>query len=196
MCSVKSVVLARMAIVALKKRKRVDSLKYIKILSVILLLFLLSISVVNSKPLPPLSIKIQWQIDQNSEQMVLTPDVPIPLVLNIFSQVSVDEMEITLTLPNGVVLLDGQAKEVMSIEGAKPIEKNYVVQISKVAEGYIRAEVKLRGTGHNTYYAAVTLPVVINGNPVVNQKATQRVEKQDYKRTQHNGVWLREYHLP
>ena len=174
-------------------------MKYIKILSAILILFVLAVSVANSKPLPALSVKMQWQGD-------LVIDMPMTLALSVFSHVSTDDLAITLSLPAGVTLLEGQVKEVISIKGSKPAEKTYTVQISKTAVGFISAEVRMNGNNSNaqttqtSFYAVAALPVsnnVVDGTSQSIQKISPRDEaKQDFKRVQRDGVWLREYKLP
>jgi len=178
-------------------QNQVDSLKTLKEFSAILLLFLFVLPVANGKPLPPISLKMQWQAPQS----VTARDVPLTLTLHIFSQISVEQVEIVFTLPEGVVLLDGQIKETIAIEGLKPMEKVYTVLVDKAAVGEIKAEARLNGSGHIAYYAAAMLPLAAadNTRTIANRKLSPRAEekqKQDYKRVQRDGVWLREYQLP
>ncbi|MDH3327161.1 MAG: hypothetical protein OEM38_10645, partial [Gammaproteobacteria bacterium] len=74
-------------------------MKYTKQTIVALLFFLLlslGFSTVGfSKPMPSLSVKMKWQGE-------LVQEVPMTVVLSVFSHVTTDELEITLILPDGV----------------------------------------------------------------------------------------------
>jgi len=160
-------------------------LKYIKQISIFFLL-LFSASVVFSKPLPSLSVKMKWQ-------GVLTQEIPMTLTLSVFSHLTTDDLEISLTLPDGVTLIDGSKKVITSIQRSKPLEQTYTVQISKDATGQIKGEVRINSAGSTSFYAAAGLPVRIE----LDQKIAPRsAPKENFKRTQRNGEWLREYQLP
>jgi len=122
------------------------------------------------------------------------------LTVSVFSQVSSEALEIILTLPDGVILLDGLLKEVTAVDRSEPIERQYSVQISKGAVGYVKAEARVNNTGHTYFYAASQVPVSLD--ETVKQKLSPRANIQEsFKRTQRNGgndgngEWLREYRL-
>lgn len=165
-------------------------LKYTKQTIVALLFFLLlsvGFSTVGfSKPMPSLSVKMKWQGE-------LVQEVPMTVVLSVFSHVTTDELEITLILPDGVTMLDGTKKITASITQAIPLEQSYIVQISKKATGQLKAEARVNNSGQTSFYAVTGLPV----NAEVLQKMSPRsATKETFKRTQRNGEWLREYQLP
>ena len=166
-------------------------MKYTQTIIASLILFLLTVSVGNSKPLPSLSIKMSWQGE-------LVQEMPMTLTVSVFSHVSTDKLEIMLTLPDGVTMIDGVVKKVISIEKSKPAEQRYTVQIAKGTTGKITAEASVGSGGQTSFYAHSSLPVATS--VIVNQKFSTRVEEKEkeknYKIIKRNGELLREYVLP
>ena len=168
-------------------------LKYIKPVFTIILLLTATVAttIVQSKPLPSLSVKMMWRGD-------VVQDATQAVTLSVFSHVTTNNLEISFSLPEGVIMLDGLKNVVTSIERSKPLEKTYTFQIDKVATGQIKAEVRINSSGQTSFYAAAALPVNTELHDAeISQKTSPRSpQKENFKRTQRNGEWLREYQLP
>ena len=153
---------------------------------ILLLIFIATATAVHSKPLPSLSVKIQWQDE-------LVQGESLKMNLSVFSHVSSDNLEVKLTLPEGVILLDGEKQFMTSIEHAVPFQQSYIVQVNKGAEGMIKAEATIKSGSKSEFHAISGLSV----QPQTNQKLSPKAaKKENFKRIQRNGEWVREYQLP
>ncbi len=143
-------------------------------------------TVAQAKPLPSLSVKMKWQGE-------LIYETPMKLVLSVYSHVASDNLEIVLNLPEGVTLLEGNARQLTSVEQSTPVEQSYLILISQKAVGQIKAEARIKHSGETTFYAVAGLPVKISAKEKLSPRAAK---KETFKRIQRDGQWLREYQLP
>jgi len=139
-----------------------------------------------AKPMSSLAVKMKWQD-------VVVKNSPIQVVVSVLSHVSSNNVTVKLSLPPGVVLLDGVTEFSMSVVGGKPVENFYTLRLEDKATGKIKVEANLVGENGAKFYAVSELPIQNDG--VVN-KAAKSAEKENFQRIQRNGEWLRNYQLP
>jgi len=157
-----------------------------KVLLTTLLCLFWSISA-NAKPLPSLSVQMHWQNDIQLEQSNV-----IQIIL--LSHISTSQLQLDISLPEGVSLLKGQKQYLLTMEKGKTKELQLEVYVDKSAVGNIKAEARVGEKGEAMFYAADAINIT---SAALSQsiKPRNKSEEPQFKRTERNGVKLREYRL-
>ena len=154
-------------------------------LSLFVVLFLFAFSL-NAKPLPSLSLKMNW-LD------TFVYDQPVKIQVHVMSQINSEQVNINLFLPAGVVLLDGEKSLQRKIERGQTLLLEYTVLIENKAIGEIQAEASMGGVQQVFFRAADRLSF---GETSVSRKIDARTHTPPpFTYTERNGVKLREYKL-
>lgn len=162
------------------------SMKIMSRFSIFIVLLFMVFSI-NAKPLPSLSMKMNWTDGIAYEQ-------PVKIHVEVVSQISSDNMNFKLSLPDGVTLIDGSTSFQQKIEKGQPLSLDFTLFIEKNAVGQIDAVASIGNSSQVFFRAARKLIVE---NIVKSQKSGSHVIKLPaYRHTERNGVKLREYQLP
>jgi len=155
-------------------------------LNTFIVLFFVAFSI-NAKPLPSLSMKMNWSDGIAYEQAV-------KVHVEVVSQISSDKMDFKLSLPAGVTLMDGKTSFQQKIEKGQPLSLGFTLFIEKSAVGQIGATASIGDASQVFFRASSHLKI---DSVVKSQKSGARViPLPAYRHTERNGVKLREYQLP
>jgi len=142
---------------------------------------------VSAKPLPSLSMKMNWNDGIAYEQ-------PVKMHVELMSQISSEKMKFNLSLPDGVTLLDGETSFQVNIEKGQPLLLDFTLLIKKTALGQIEASASIGSASQVFFRAASKLNVE---SLVRSQKSSSRaITAPAFRHTDRNGIKLREYQLP
>ena len=158
----------------------------IKIVLGTAIVLLCMVQTVFSKPMSSVKVTMNW-VEQPIENQVSTIDI------SILSQLDSDNLRFNLSLPSGVRLISGQEYSVFVVK--KGVEKHISIEVfvEEKAQGEITTEVSIGARG-KTFFSSKGVLFIDFSNNISQMKARQRAEPA-FKRTERDGVSLREYRI-
>lgn len=157
-----------------------------KILFSIAILFFCSLQTLWAKPVPSLKIEMSW----SSPPAVNETST---IELTIFSYISSDQLNFKIDLPANVRIVSGDVSAVLPIEKGEPKQLTIDVFIEEQAVGEIRTEIYI-GSKESAYFSAADSLSINPSSSSSVMKSRVRTEP-TYRRTEREGVGLREYRL-
>ncbi len=158
-----------------------------KISLCIAVIFFCSLQIVWAKPAPSVKVELNW-VDPPSVNQISKIDIAV------FSHISSEQLKLTVTVPKGISIIQGDAKSVISIEKGKVKHIIFNVFIEDNVSGEISAEIHMGSTKSSFFFASDTLSVDFSEAAKSKLRARERIEP-EFKRTERQGVGLREYRI-
>jgi len=155
------------------------------ILSVVILITLSFSNTLYAKPKSSLGLSMEWKGG-------LSVDQASSLLVTVTSYLTTEDLHVILILPEGVTLNEGKLKNVLSAERGVPVELEFQVVVSNNATGKINAQASIGSPEQAMFNAFTSLSLHTS---TATQKAQARSVNSTFRRTERNGVSLREYQL-
>lgn len=142
-------------------------------------------SAIWAKPLPPLSVSIA------SAQAPAAGKL-FEFTVTVAPRVDLNPVEVNVTMPTGVVLVSGDAKQTFQVRVGKPIEIRYAVQLPTVLSGVIVAQARA-GSANEVMFSVSSRYELLAAR---RKSQTLGSQAAPYQRSWRGGEPVREYTLP